>query len=565
MMRIPKIGKEELLTAINWARGDAEDDFCPDYVRYEDYGLATDEHVPMLMTLCLRPDMHQLGRLVVPKPTSLLSRDTPWFPFPLRITYMLLARRLLSSLRACLSPSCHSSKMENWDGERYPWGSRLGISAFAQFENEYRRVVIDHASEGFAVATDVTAFYEHVAIGDFVAGLRSVLDESAGNPNNELIALEVLLQAAAYKGRGLPQNMDPSRFFADVYLRIIDDRIRAIGGLTYLRFVDDIRIVARTKGAIMRGLQQLEAQLKAVGLFLNSKKTELIAAGAVEWKAAQEADHDFRLARCDELLHAAAKGTVEECLQVAGRQMQAAASRNDYRRVKAYGNRVLRAAQFTGVREDACRQLEEMALLGFRNEPGAAETWARFASPALSAAGVQELTRILSVEEFNAYAWANMWGIITIARASSLPGEAMDMLRSIVNDASQPDYVRGWAAVAFARHADGLRRREVVDVSLQESNSVFLRRAAVVAAQGLPSATKNAVRTQTIHRDPTLSLLWQYLDGRATYDWHSFPSRDFAEAGPEAEEAPSFEAIGLVRGKPKRFKAYSLGTEYEAG
>jgi len=45
ILRIPKIRDEEIIAAIDWAQADAEDDFCPDYVRYSDYGLVSREHV----------------------------------------------------------------------------------------------------------------------------------------------------------------------------------------------------------------------------------------------------------------------------------------------------------------------------------------------------------------------------------------------------------------------------------------------------------------------------------------------------------------------------------------
>ena len=35
-MRIPKLSNEELRDAAKWAVEDAQDDFCPDYIRYAD-------------------------------------------------------------------------------------------------------------------------------------------------------------------------------------------------------------------------------------------------------------------------------------------------------------------------------------------------------------------------------------------------------------------------------------------------------------------------------------------------------------------------------------------------
>ena len=560
-MKIPRIRDDEILSACRWAQADADDDFCPDYVRYADYSGVTNEHIRTLRMSCLRPDMHQLARLIIPRDAGILSRSTTWLPFPLRITYMLILRRLLPSLRTCVSPSCYSSRLENWDGEAYPW-SLSNISAWARMRNDYRKLVIEHGSEGHAIETDITAFYEHITIVDFVEVLASVLREQAASFNDELEALGELLQAGTFKGRGLIQNMDPSRFFVDSYLRVVDDRVHAIPDISYFRFVDDIRVVARTRGAAVRGLQQLEAHLKANGLFLNSKKTLMIDAKTADWEKAKDASHDFRLAQCDELLNQTLEEPVREALRIAITEMRKAFERHDASLVRAYGNKIVRAARFKAVRRDACVELEAIALDGFRLYPGDAQRWAEFAAPGLSEKGSHELLGMLRTTAYNAHPWTNMWLIIAMARAESLSGDAMDTLRSTVNNVKEPDYLRRWAAVAFARHGDGLQRREVVDVCLADPNSMFLRRAAVIAAQELPSGAKSTVKAQTTGRDPVMCLLWNYLDEHFKYDWYMPQSREFRQADEKSEETPSFEAVGLVDGQPRRFRAYSRGSEY---
>jgi Reverse transcriptase (RNA-dependent DNA polymerase) len=469
------------------------------------------------------------------------------------------------ALKSCLSPSCHSSQLGDWNGRAYPWRRGHGVSAWAEFMNHYRELLIGHGSEGFAIATDITAFYEHIEVGDFLSVMRAVLHDKARDLADELAALEVLLKTASFKGCGLPQNMDPSRLLADVYLRVVDDRVRAISGLSYLRYVDDIRLVAATRGAVVRGLQQLESQLKAAGLFLNSKKTELIDAKGEEGTRAQEADHDFRLARCDELLHEATESAIDECARLATEELTAASARRDDSRLRAYGTRLLRAAEFGVVRLRLAGQLERTAIEGFRTTPGSAETWARFAAPVLSESGCRELLAMLRAHDHNTYSWTNMWMIIALARGPQLAGEAMDTLRSIALARGEPEYLRGWAAVAFARHGDGLQRREMVDVFLADWSSAFLRRAAVVAGQQLPAGTRAELRAQTISRNPELSLLWEYLERRPAYDWYAMPSREFGLPGSKPGEAPSFVATGLVGGRPRKFKAYSRGSDYEVG
>jgi len=102
-----------------------------------------------------------------------------------------------------------------------------------------------------------------------------------------------------------------------------------------------------------------------------------------------------------------------------------------------------------------------------------------------------------------------------------------------------------------------------VDACLTDSNSLFLKRAAVVAAQQLHSTMKADIRAQTVGRDPMLSLLWEHLDAHPGYDWYQFSSRDFAEASETDKKMSFYEAEGLVKGRRTKFKAYSRGTNYD--
>src|SRR6185295_16094949 len=104
---------------------------------------------------------------------------------------------------------------------------------------------------GFAIATDLTAFYEHLEIESFVADLRGLAGSAADNLSDEFHALSQVLRAGSAHGRGLPQNTDASAFLASVYLKLVDDRARGISGLRYFRYVDDIRLVAPRRGLVI--------------------------------------------------------------------------------------------------------------------------------------------------------------------------------------------------------------------------------------------------------------------------------------------------------------------------
>jgi hypothetical protein len=72
--------------------------------------------------------------------------------------------------------------------------------------------------------------------------------------------------------RGVPQGCLSSDLLANVYLAELDAEL-ATREYHYLRYVDDIRLVADKKDKAQRGLIYLDRSLKSLGLLLQTKKT----------------------------------------------------------------------------------------------------------------------------------------------------------------------------------------------------------------------------------------------------------------------------------------------------
>lgn len=499
-MKIPKVSNDELKDAAQWAVIDAQDDFCPDYVRYSDYEQLDAQSAGRFRTPCLNEAFHTVERLSVPKGEGILSRDTPRLPFPLRITYMLLLRRLLPVLRDQLSPSCYSSRLDQWDGLSYPWLRGHGVAAWARFINAYRGALIDNRGGGFAVVTDLTAFYEHLEVEPFVDELRGLAGSAADGVSDEFEALSKVLKAASAQGRGLPQNTDASAFLASVYLKLVDDRARGVSGLQYFRYVDDIRLVAPRRGLVIRSIQHVEFSLRNLGLFANSKKTELVDSTGETWRRQQQADHDAVLAKCDEALNDASAEALVAAVESATDGFRSVVDHDDGGRLlRAYGNRLSRFAQFPDLSEPIFLLFEELALPRFRSHPSGADHWARYISAFMSDACQEELNALLSDEDHNTHAWTNMW----------------------------------------------------------------LRRAGVVAAQELPVVTRAGVFERSVKQDLELSLLWSYLEQHPKYDWFVRSEREYRKPSEPISPMESYEAVGTVGGELRRFRAYSQFENYD--
>jgi len=76
-----------------------------------------------------------------------------------------------------------------------------------------------------------------------------------------------------YHEHGIPQGPLSSGIISEVVLRHIDDAgLRSVRDIRYLRYVDDIKIMAKSEDALRRRLVTLDLAAKEIGLFPQSSK-----------------------------------------------------------------------------------------------------------------------------------------------------------------------------------------------------------------------------------------------------------------------------------------------------
>lgn len=282
------------------------------------------------------------------------------------------------------------------------------------------------------------------------------------------------------------------------------------------------------------------------------------------WRRQQQADHDAVLAKCDEALNDASEDVLVEAVESATDGFRSVVDNPDGGRLlRAYGSRLVRFAQFPDLSGPIFSIFEELALPRFRSHPSGADRWAHYVSAFMSQACQGELIALLADEDHNSHAWTNMWAVIALGRSQSLSDAAMDSLRILFRDEAQPSYLRGWAAVVYARHAGNSGRREIVDRFLVGSQSMWLRRAGVVAAQELPVVTRGGLFERNVRRDLELSLLWSYLEQHIQYDWFARSERAYRRPSEPISPMESYEAVGTVGGEVRRFRAYSQFENYD--
>ena len=77
----------------------------------------------------------------------------------------------------------------------------------------------------------------------------------------------------AHLGHGVPQGPEPSAFLAECFLFHFD--AKAFKGVKYLRYVDDIKLMAKDEAPLRRALLRLDLASKELGLVPQAQKIEI--------------------------------------------------------------------------------------------------------------------------------------------------------------------------------------------------------------------------------------------------------------------------------------------------
>ena len=85
----------------------------------------------------------------------------------------------------------------------------------------------------------------------------------------------MLSEWSSIPGVGLPQGPDAARLLANLYLVPVDEAM-SDGPWLYSRYMDDIRVLAATKGEAVRAVHKLEVECRRRGLVLSAAKTKLM-------------------------------------------------------------------------------------------------------------------------------------------------------------------------------------------------------------------------------------------------------------------------------------------------
>ena len=212
------------------------------------------------------------------KVENLLLIDVPKPNFTIRpmarpqirdwVTYQALIDMLIPQIVTKTSDRAYSSRRFS--------RRKGGIGPWKEFDQKSR----EYYNSGFkyVVVTDISGYFENINLDE----LRNKLINYIKDDDRNLIKVIDTLynqflvpwSSGRIKNFGLPQGPTASSFLGDVYLDNFDCELEEEPG--YLRYVDDIRIFARSEVDAKIALMKIIRALRKYKLSINAKKTKIL-------------------------------------------------------------------------------------------------------------------------------------------------------------------------------------------------------------------------------------------------------------------------------------------------
>lgn len=245
-----------------------QDTWIPDCLQFGDWiadSEALVESAQESVSGTYRPDTIRIIR--VPK-TGLLTRAGGSPSLRDRVVFQAAVSPLAPRIESMLSTNVFSAR--HAEGNR-KYFFRKSTTLHGDFVNRTRDAIED--GYGIVAVTDVVSYFDNI---DHSLLFRQLIRLDA--PTEALNTLRILLRTWGGDGQtGIPQGPNASRLLGNLYLIPVDSAIENSNlDVVYTRFMDDIRVAARTSADARRAIALIETEMTKRGLTLSSSKTRIV-------------------------------------------------------------------------------------------------------------------------------------------------------------------------------------------------------------------------------------------------------------------------------------------------
>ncbi|GGW39149.1 RNA-directed DNA polymerase [Arenibacter certesii] len=148
------------------------------------------------------------------------------------------------------------------------------VSLYNRFVESINETVDKHFIQ-YRLETDITSFFDTIPHSTLIIELNNFqIDKDILELFSNCLNFWSGTRDSETIGVGIPQGPAASYFFANLILDSLD-RLAMKNGLTYFRFMDDIRIYDSNKSNLSSALISFDRHLKSKSLSINIKKTSI--------------------------------------------------------------------------------------------------------------------------------------------------------------------------------------------------------------------------------------------------------------------------------------------------
>lgn len=269
-----------LLRAYRWVLSNPEP-FYKGHFRaaYSDYALSSEANLKFLRRQISqeRYTPTQASKLYLPKSSGIL-RPISLLTVNDQITYQAIANVVAEAIYKKTKSRYRTNVFQHL------YAGKSSRFFYLKWQDSYRAYGAAlrahfHAGYQYLASFDLTAFYDtidHHVLRTLLRDLRidhDTIDFLMRCLREWTCATWSDGRQPIYHEHGIPQGPVSSGIVSEVVLRHIDDAgLRSIKDIRYLRYVDDIRIMAKSEDALRRRLVTLDLAAKEIGLFPQSSK-----------------------------------------------------------------------------------------------------------------------------------------------------------------------------------------------------------------------------------------------------------------------------------------------------
>lgn len=565
-MSYTDLKKLDFNTAIKWLHYDARDDFFPDPLRYIDIKQYSSDFLERTKHSLLNHRLQPPECFEVPK-ANFLIRDAISLKPQARIIYLALLQKIAPYINPIIPSTTYSYRIPNncnIDKGEYPFYTKQSIGQWHEFINDFRRLSLSEDCE-YIIITDIANFFNHIRIDKFIEQLRTITAQNNAEKelNPYLSELKDLLDSFTTTGYGIPQNYDPSSFFASAYLSSLDLTMQR-EGYRFFRYVDDIRIVASSKGEVRESLYRLQKLARDLGMYLSSAKTKIFQKGTPEFKKVLDVADDQMLSNYEEILK-------RQDVQEIGSEIPALFERLEYhdkhshddRKFRAFANKLLETAKFPNFFDEILPKLKGYALENLKTHPERSDKWASLISPDVDEDVQKNLLALLKNDNYRAISWQRMWIFETLLRASELKTSACIDEARRVSDNDRCSFVKGRALLLRGKFGDNIERDRIASDYFMMNAPIDIKRAVVIAIQELDEERRNSHYKRFLRIDQNVKELVHYVkeSDKIRYSTYSFKKRKLSPQ-PKKINILAKRGFGLINNKTTNFRLPLTDAEY---